>query len=185
MTAVRLLTPLAREALAELRAGQPVLFTGWLYTARDMAHQRLVEALRRGEKLPFDPRGAVIYYAGPAPARPGEVVGPVGPTTSGRMDPYTPALLAAGVAALIGKGRRSPEVRRALAEHGAIYCAAVGGAAAYLRRFITACELVAYPDLGPEAVWRLAVQDFPAVVVNDTRGGDLYEEAAARYRQKG
>lgn len=176
-------TPLDDDAVGRLRAGDRVLFSGILYTARDAAHRRLVEALREGGVPPLDLRGQVIYYVGPSPAPPGRPVGAAGPTTAGRMDPYTPALLALGLKGIIGKGRRSPEVRRALVAHKAVYCAAVGGAGALLSRRIRRAEPVLYEDLGPEAVYRLEVEDFPAIVVNDILGNDLYEEGIARYRQ--
>ena len=177
----RLTLPLDADAVESLRAGDQVLLTGTLLTARDAAHKRLVEALAAGEPLPVDLRGQVIYYVGPAPARPGAVIGSAGPTTSGRMDPYTPALLAAGVRGMIGKGLRSEAVREAIVRHRAVYLAAVGGSGALLARRITAAEVVAYADLGPEAIYRLTVVDFPAIVVDDCHGGDLYRDAVARY----
>ncbi|MGD2175625.1 MAG: FumA C-terminus/TtdB family hydratase beta subunit, partial [Candidatus Brocadiaceae bacterium] len=152
--------------------------SGTIYTARDAAHKRLAEALDRGEKLPFDPRGQVIYYVGPTPAPSGKVIGAAGPTTSGRMDRYAPRLYEAGVRATIGKGPRSDAVRRALVEYQALYLAAVGGAGALLGRTIAEAEVIAYPELGPEAVRRLVVEDFPAFVVNDAYGADLYGRAA-------
>lgn len=176
--------PLDRSVVEALRAGQRVLFRGVLYTARDAAHRRLVEALQRGEAPPFPLEGAVLYYTGPAPAPEGWAIGPAGPTTSGRMDPYTPFLLARGVRGMIGKGRRSPAVKRSLQECGAVYFAATGGAAVLLARRILRAEVVAYPDLGPEAIYRLEVLDLPVVVVNDVHGGDLYEEGMARYKVK-
>ncbi|MDI3340849.1 MAG: Fe-S-containing hydro-lyase [Sphaerobacter sp.] len=179
--AISITAPLDAATAARLRAGDAVLISGTLLTARDAAHQRLAAALASGEPLPVDLRDQVIYYVGPAPARPGAVIGSAGPTTSGRMDPYTPALLAAGLRGMIGKGHRSPEVRAAIVQHGAVYFAAVGGAGALLARRITAAEVVAYPDLGPEAIYRLTVVDFPAIVVNDCHGGDLYADAPSRY----
>jgi len=179
-----LTTPLREENLRGLRAGDRVLLSGVVYTARDTAHRRLAALLDRGEELPFDLKDQVLYYAGPSPTRPGEVVGSIGPTTSGRMDPFTPRLLEAGVRATIGKGRRSPEVIEAMKRFGAVYFGAVGGVAALLARSVTACEVVAFPELGPEAIRRLEVQAFPAVVINDTAGGDLYEAGAARSRQE-
>ncbi|NLW50005.1 MAG: TRZ/ATZ family protein [Candidatus Brocadiaceae bacterium] len=171
----RLTTPLDDARVLPLHAGDRVVLTGVVYTARDAAHKRMVEALAAGRQLPFDPRGQVIYYVGPSPAPPGRVIGAAGPTTSGRMDAYAPALYRAGIRATIGKGGRSPEVRRAVAECRALYLAAVGGAGALLARCIRQVEVVAYAELGPEAVRRLIVEDFPAVVVNDAHGGDLYE----------
>jgi fumarate hydratase subunit beta len=177
----RILTPPLRdEAILPLRAGERVLISGVIYSARDAAHRRMVEALERGERLPFDPAGQVIYYMGPSPAPPGRPIGSAGPTTSCRMDAYAPALYAAGVRATIGKGSRSAAVRQAIQEHRAIYLAAVGGAGALLSRCVKVAELIAYPDLGPEAVRRLVVEEFPAIVVNDAYGADLYEMAQAR-----
>lgn len=181
----RIVTPLTDAVVRGLRAGDPVLISGAVYTARDLAHQRLVETLERGARPPFELRGAVIYYVGPSPAKPGMVIGACGPTTSYRMDPYTPKLLSAGVKGMIGKGNRSPEVRRALQEFGAVYFAAVGGAAALLARRVKAARLVAYEDLGPEAVQELTVEDLPVIVVNDCYGADLYEEGVRRYRKEG
>jgi len=175
--------PLDRQTIDALRAGDQVLISGTLLTARDAAHQRLVDALERGEPLPIDLRGQVIYYVGPAPPRPGMVIGSAGPTTSGRMDPYTPALLAAGLRGMIGKGYRSLAVRQAIVEHGAVYFGAVGGSGALLARRITAAEILAYEDLGPEAIYQLTVVDFPAVVINDRYGGNLYETAPLDYAE--
>lgn len=157
-----------------LRAGDRVLLSGVIYTARDAAHKRLYDLLQAGEELPVDLRGQVIYFVGPTPARPGQVIGSAGPTTSGRMDAYTPALIAYGLRGMIGKGRRSPEVLKAIQEHGAVYFGATGGAGALLAKRIVKAEVVAYPDLGPEAIHRLEVKDFPVIVVNDAHGGDLY-----------
>lgn len=176
-----LTTPLTEAAVGSLRAGDQVRLTGVIYTGRDAAHKRFAEALDRGQPLPVDLRGQVLYYVGPSPARPGQVIGAAGPTTAGRMDPYTPRLLALGLKATIGKGRRSAEVRRALRERRAVYFAALGGLGALLARQIKAAEVVAYPDLGAEAVYRLVVEDFPLVVVNDIYGGDLYDSAPAEW----
>ncbi|MFW6107945.1 MAG: FumA C-terminus/TtdB family hydratase beta subunit [bacterium] len=176
---VRLTTPLSAEAVAALEVGDRVLLSGAVYAARDTAHKRLVEMVEAGAEPPIPLAGQAIYYMGPSPARPGRVIGSAGPTTSGRMDPYTPALLAAGVRATIGKGRRSDEVRRALAEHGAVYLGLVGGVAALIARCIVACDVVAFEELGPEAIRRLEFEDLPAFVANDARGRDLYEEATA------
>ena len=179
---VRLTTPLSRWDAESLHAGDRVLLSGVVYTARDAAHARLVALLGRGQPLPFPTAGQVLYYVGPTPPRPGTPIGSAGPTTSGRMDPYTPALLAAGIRGMIGKGSRSGEVREALVKHRAVYFAATGGAGALLSKRIRSAEIVAWEDLGPEAVRRLVVEDFPLVVVNDVLGNDLYEEGAARYR---
>ncbi|KPK62247.1 MAG: fumarate hydratase [Planctomycetes bacterium SM23_32] len=178
----RLLTPpLTDEDVLSVRSGDRVLISGLIYSARDAAHARMAAAQAQGEALPFDPAGQIIYYMGPSPAPPGGVIGAAGPTTSGRMDPYAPALYRAGIKATLGKGSRSEEVRAAIKEFTALYLAAIGGAGALLGRCIRAADVVAYPDLGPEAVRRLTVEEFPAVVVNDAYGGDLYREARARH----
>ena len=183
-TPVAVKTPLADEDVRALRAGQPVLISGVLYTARDAAHKRMVEALEREEDLPFDVRGQVIYYVGPTPAPPGRVIGAAGPTTAGRMDRYTPALLARGLKGAIGKGSRSDEVKQSLKTHTAVYFGGLGGAGALLARSIQTVEIVAYEDLGTEAVRRIEVVDFPAVVVNDCYGGDAYADARARWEKR-
>ena len=175
---------MSRQVASSLRAGDAVWIHGTIYVARDAAHKRMVEALARGEDLPFDPRGAVIYYMGPSPAKPGQAIGSAGPTTSYRMDPYTRILLAKGVAGLIGKGSRSEAVKEALKQHGAVYMAAVGGAAALIAKSIEQAEVIAFPDLGAEAVLRLRVAGFPAIVVNDSVGGDLYEAARRQWARK-
>jgi fumarate hydratase subunit beta len=177
----RLTTPLSNEAIADLRAGDQVLLSGVLLTGRDAAHKRFAEALDRGEPLPVDLAGQVLYYVGPSPARPGALFGAAGPTTATRMDSYTPRLLALGLKATIGKGRRSPEVREALRRHRAVYFGAIGGLGALLARQIRRAEVLAYADLGAEAVYRLEVEDFPLVVVDDIYGGDLYESAPAEW----
>ena len=182
---MRVEAPLSELVAARLRAGDGVRIHGTIYVARDAAHKRLVDALSRGEGLPFDPQGAVIYYMGPSPAKPGQVIGSAGPTTSYRMDPYTPTLLSQGVKGLIGKGSRSPAVKEALRQYGAVYMAAVGGAAALIAKSIKEAEVIAFPDLGAEAVLRLRVEDFPAIVVNDTVGGDLYKEAREQWARAG
>lgn len=182
--ALRLETPLSREQARSLRAGQRVLLSGVVYTARDAAHRRILEELGLGRELPFPLEGQTLYYVGPAPARPGEVIGPAGPTTASRMDPFTLPLLERGVRALIGKGSRAPEVRRALAEYGVVYLVAVGGAAAVLARRIRAAEVVAYEELGTEAVRRLEVHELPLVVGNDVHGGDVFEQGRLAYRKK-
>jgi len=174
--------PLTEEILTGLKAGNNVLLSGVLYVARDAAHRRMVESLDRGEPLPFDIRGQTIYYMGPSPAKPGKVIGAAGPTTSVRMDSYTPRLLAEGLKGMIGKGVRSVEVREAVKKYKAVYFAAVGGAGALISKTITKSEVIAYKDLGPEAVLRLAVKDFPATVINDIHGGDLYVEGREQYR---
>jgi fumarate hydratase subunit beta len=181
----RISTPLTEEMVRDLRAGDAVLLSGKIYTARDLAHRRLVESLERGEKLPFPIQGAVIYYVGPSPAKPGKPIGACGPTTSYRMDPYTPKLLAVGLKGMIGKGNRSPAVIEAMKQYCAVYFAAVGGAAALLAQRVKQATPVAYEDLGPEAVQELLVEDLPLIVVNDCYGGDLYEEGVRRFRKEG
>ncbi|MFC1926338.1 Fe-S-containing hydro-lyase [Chloroflexota bacterium] len=176
-------SPLTAEVVQGLRVGEQVSISGVIYTARDAAHKRLIQALDRGESLPFDLKGQTLYYMGPSPAKPGQVIGSAGPTTSGRLDVYTPILIAAGIRAMIGKGSRSPEVKEAMKEHQAVYFAAIAGAGALVARAIISAEVIAYPDLGPEAILRLEVKDFPAIVVNDVYGGDLYQEGKARYRK--
>lgn len=177
----RLQAPLTEDVVRSLRAGDRVLISGTMYTARDAAHKRLVEAIEAGRALPFDLEGQIIYYVGPCPAKPGQAIGSCGPTTSGRMDPYVPAILARGLRAMLGKGSRAPAVVEAMKRHGAVYLAAIGGAGALAARSVTRSELVAYEDLGPEAVRRLEVEDFPAVVCIDTLGNDLYQEGKARF----
>ena len=179
---VRLTTPLSRWDVESLHAGDRVMLSGTIYTARDAAHARLVALIAENKPLPFPAEGQVLYYVGPTPARPGAPIGSAGPTTSGRMDPYTPALLAAGIKGMIGKGSRSAEVREAMTRHRAVYFAATGGAGALLAKRVKSAEIVAWEDLGPEAVRRLVVEDFPLVVIDDVHGHDLYEEGAARYR---
>ena len=161
-----------------------MVLSGVLYTARDAAHERLTRMLARGETLPLDLRGQVIYYCAPTPARPGRPIGSAGPTTASRMDTYTPPLLAAGVRGMIGKGKRSREVREAIRQFGAVYFGAVEGTTALLGERVQEAEVVAFADLGPEAIYRLVVDKFPAIVVNDVQGRDLYEEGRERYRQE-
>lgn len=175
--------PLTDDAIQDLKAGDEVLLSGSLYTARDAAHKRLVELIRDGKPLPFDLDGAVIYYVGPTPPAPGRPIGSAGPTTSGRMDAYAPLLMEHGMKGMIGKGWRQQAVKDAMIRHKAVYFAATGGAAALLARHVKASEIVAYEDLGPEAVRRLQVEDFPVIVINDIHGGDLYETGRERYRR--
>lgn len=182
MESIRLQTPLTDDDVARLRIGDHVRFNGVIYTARDAAHKRLIELMQRGEELPIDLRGQVLYYVGPTPPRPGQVIGSAGPTTAMRLDPYTPAMLELGVKAIIGKGGRGPEVREALKRHRAIYCIAVGGTGALLSQHIKRAEVIAFEDLGTEAIRRLEVEDFPAIVVNDVEGRDLLEEGRKQYR---
>ncbi len=182
MSKKRIETPIVDESVIEdLRAGDLVLISGVIYTARDAAHKRIVEALERGENPPFDLKGQVIYYAGPAPAKPGMPIGSVGPTTSYRMDPYAPRLLMEGLKGMIGKGTRNEAVKKAIKEYKGVYFGAVGGAAAYLARCVKSAEIIAYEDLGPEAVRKLVVEDFPAFVVNDIYGNDLYNMGRCKY----
>ena len=181
MTEKRLEYPFEKEKLKDLKAGDSVLISGTIYTARDEAHKRIVEMIRRGEELPFEIRDAVIYYAGPAPARPGQVIGSVGPTTSYRMDPYAPVLLDLGLSGMIGKGPRSPEVKDAVVRNGAVYFAAIGGAAALIARSVISAEVIAFEDLGAEAVRKLRVRDFPATVAIDSLGNDQYYLGKTEY----
>jgi fumarate hydratase subunit beta len=174
--------PLTEETLPELRAGDDVLLSGVLYVARDTAHKRMVEALDQGKPLPFDIRGQTIYYMGPSPAKPGQTIGSAGPTTSRRLDSYSPRLLAEGLKGMIGKGVRSQAVKDALKKHKAVYLAAIGGTGALISKSITKSEIIAYEELGTEAVRRLEVENFPATVINDIYGGDLYQEGKAKYR---
>jgi fumarate hydratase subunit beta len=181
MTEKHVSLPMDESTAMTLRAGDVVQLDGLLYSARDAAHKRLIETLERGEDLPVSLKDQVIYYVGPAPAKEGHVIGPAGPTTSGRMDPYTLPLLELGVRGLIGKGYRSPEIKNALAQYRAVYMAAVGGAAALLARYIVQSRIIAYPDLGPEAIRELMVERFPVIVVNDCHGGDAYEAGRVQY----
>jgi fumarate hydratase subunit beta len=175
--------PLDSEVIKELRAGDSVLLTGIMYVARDAAHKRMIETMDRGEALPFDIKDQTIYYMGPTPAKPGQVIGSAGPTTSGRMDRYSPRLIAAGLKGMIGKGIRSAEVKEAMKKYGAVYMAAIGGTGALISKTIKNAEVIAYPELGAEALLRIEVKDFPATIINDIYGGDLYEEGRKKYRQ--
>jgi fumarate hydratase subunit beta len=184
MDTMRIASPVDSKVIDRLTAGTQVLISGIIYSARDAAHKRLIQALDKGDKLPFDPAGQTIYYMGPSPAKPGQPIGSAGPTTSSRMDIYTPRLIAAGIRAMIGKGNRSTEVRKAIKKHKAVYLAAIGGAGAVLAKTIKRAEVIAYEDLGAEAILRLTVEDFPAVVANDIHGGDLFEQGKARYQRR-
>ena len=177
----RIQAPLTDEVVLSLKSGDNVLISGVIFTARDAAHKKLVELMDKGESLPIDLNGQIIYYVGPTPAKPGQAIGSAGPTTSGRMDAYTLRMLEKGMKACIGKGLRSQAVKDALQKHKGVYLAAVGGAGALLSKKIKKSEVVAYPELGPEAIRRLEVEDFPATVINDTCGNDLYEEGAKKY----
>lgn len=169
----------------KLKAGDRVVITGVIYTARDMAHKYMVEGYRKGEKLPFDPRGQILYYTGPTPAPPGKPIGSAGPTTSYRMDKYSPLLLELGLKGMIGKGPRGQGVKDAIRKHKAVYFVAIGGAGALISKAIKKAEVIAYPELGTEAMMRLEVADFPAVVVNDVHGGDLYQIGVEKYKEAG
>ena len=177
-------TPLTEETVRSLKAGDVVRITGPIYTARDAAHKRLYEALGRGEQLPLDLTNNVIYYVGPTPAKPGELVGSAGPTTSGRMDKYTPTMIEQGMRGMIGKGLRSQEVIDACVKHGAVYFVAIGGAAAVIAQSIKGEEMIAYEDLGPEAIRRYEVENFPAIVCIDTEGNDVYKVGIAQYSKE-
>ena len=174
-------TPLSDKDVEGLHSGDKVLITGFVYTARDAAHKRLIELIDKGQELPFDIKGQVIYYVGPTPPKPGKPIGSAGPTTSYRMDTYAVKLLEKGLKATIGKGNRTPPVIEAMKKYKAVYFAAVGGAGALLARSIKRAEIIAYEDLGPEAIRKLYVEDFPAVVVNDIYGNDLYEIGIKKY----
>lgn len=169
-------TPLTIDKVKSLKCGDSVLISGEIYTARDAAHKRMIEQLQKGESLPFEIKDKIIYYAGPTPAKPGQVIGSCGPTTSGRMDAYAPTLIRLGLTGMIGKGERTDDVVNAMTECGAIYFGAIGGAGALIAKSITSAEVIAYDDLGTEAVRRLTVKDFPAVVIIDSDGNNLYKQ---------
>lgn len=181
---VHLKTPLKDKELVNLKVGDKVLISGKIYTARDAAHQRLVELIEKGEKLPFPLQGAVIYFVGPAPAPPGKPIGSAGPTTSYRMDPYSPILLNAGLKAMIGKGPRSQKVIDSMVKNKAVYLAAIGGAAVVMAESVKSANIIAYDDLGPEAVRELVVEDFPAFVANDIKGNDIYKLGIEQYQEE-
>ncbi len=176
MAEYRLKTPLTDEDLEKLHIGDTIYLNGIIYTARDAAHKRLVDLIEAGKELPFDIKGSVIYYVGPAPAKPGKPIGSAGPTTSYRMDPYAPILMDNGLKGMIGKGPRSKEVIESMQKNKAVYFAAVGGAAALIAKSITSAEVIAYEDLGAEAIRKLEVKDFPCIVANDIYGNDLYKK---------
>jgi len=181
---IKIQPPLTDDVTAKLKAGDRVLISGVIYTGRDMAHKYMIEGLRKGERLPFDIKGQVLYYTGPTPAPLGRPIGSAGPTTSYRMDKYTPELLAKGLKAMIGKGPRGAEVKESIKKHKAVYLAAIGGAGALISKTIRKAEVIAYPELGTEAVMRLEVEDFPAIVVNDIHGNDLYQMGVEQYREE-
>jgi len=181
---IELTTPLSGEDVEKLNIGDKVYLNGTIYTGRDAAHKRLVDLVSEGKELPFDVKGQVIYYVGPAPAKPGKPIGSAGPTTSYRMDAYAPTLMELGMKGMIGKGNRAPEVVEAMKKHKAVYLGATGGAGALIAKSIKKAEIVAYEDLGPEAIRKLEVEDFPVVVINDTKGNDLYVEGAKKYSKE-
>jgi fumarate hydratase subunit beta len=180
---VELKPPLNDDDVMQLEIGDKVLVTGVIYTARDAAHKRLMDLLAAGKELPVDFKGQILYYVGPSPAKPGRVIGAAGPTTSYRMDSYTPTMLQLGLKAMIGKGKRAPEVISAMQQYKAVYLGATGGAGALISQCIKKAEVVAFPELGPEAVHRLEVENLPAIVINDCQGGDLYELGMKKYRR--
>lgn len=179
---IDLITPLSAQDVEPLRAGDRITISGTLFTARDAAHRRLIDLLGAGKKLPFPVEGQVIYYVGPSPAPPGRVIGAAGPTTSYRMDPYAPKLIELGLKGMIGKGKRSEAVKDAMVKHKAVYLAAIGGAGALMAKAVKSARIVAYEDLGPEAIRELEVEKLPAIVVNDTVGNDLYVEGREKYK---
>ncbi len=181
MAKVHITTPITDEQVRQVKAGDEVYISGEIYTARDAAHKRMVDDLAAGKQLPFNTQGAVIYYVGPTPPKPGQVIGSAGPTTSYRMDKYTPEMLRQGVKAVIGKGHRGDEVKTGFVQQGAIYLVSTGGAGALLARTIEAAEVVAYEDLGAEAIRRLKVKDFPAICIHDSHGGDQYFNGQSQY----
>ena len=181
MANVKITTPLTQEAVRNLKAGDSVLISGVIYTARDAAHKRLCELVAQGKELPLDVKDAIIYFVGPTPAKEGQAIGSAGPTTSYRMDAYSPTLIAEGLTGMIGKGKRGPEVIAAMREHGAVYFGAIGGCGALLSKCIKKAEVIAYEDLGAEAIRRLEVEDFPAIVIIDSEGNNLYETGRAAY----
>jgi fumarate hydratase subunit beta len=181
---IRIRPPLSGQDVERLRAGDRILINGTIYTGRDAAHRRLFDLLKEGKDLPFDIKGQIIYYVGPTPAKPGQVFGSAGPTTSYRMDAYSPLLIEKGLKGMIGKGMRSDAVKDAIKKYKAVYFAATGGAGALLAKCVKKAEIVAYEDLGPEAIRRLEVQDLPVIVVNDVKGNDLYTEGEKKYRKE-
>lgn len=183
MSAIKITAPFDDETVRSLKAGNRVLISGTIYTARDQAHKRMYETLEKGEELPFNIKGQVIYYVGPTPAKPGQVIGSAGPTTSGRMDKYTPTLLDLGLKGMIGKGYRSDEVIASIEKNKAIYFGAIGGTGALIARTIQEVEVIAYDDLGTEAIRKMVIKDFPAVVINDSYGNDWYKQGAENYKQ--
>jgi len=184
MESIRITAPLTREAARQLRSGDSCLISGVIYTARDAAHKRLCDLVAQGKPLPLELRNAVIYFVGPTPPKPGQVIGSAGPTTSYRMDAYSPTLISLGQTGMIGKGMRGPEVVEAMKAHGAVYFGAIGGCGALLSKCILKSEIVAYEDLGAEAIRRLEVEDFPVTVIIDSLGNNLYETGPRAYRKE-
>ena len=176
-------TPVSDDVIETLKAGDSVTITGYLYTGRDSAHKKLIDLINAGKELPIDVKGQLIYYVGPTPARPGKVIGSAGPTTSYRMDSFAPTLHKLGLKGTIGKGSRSEEVRESLKTYKGVYLAAVGGAGALISQSIAEAEVIAYPELGPEAIRRIKVKDFPCIVINDMYGGDLYQDGKKEYQK--
>ena len=183
MSEIRVTTPLHEDLISKWKSGDKILINGIIYTGRDAAHKRLVELIDKGETLPFDVKGQIIYFVGPTPARPGRAVGSAGPTTSYRMDAYSPRLIEKGLKGMIGKGARSKEVIDAMVKYKCVYMTAVGGAGALISKCIKSSEIIAYEDLGPEAIRKMEVKDLPVIVVNDTVGNDLYQEGVKKYRR--
>lgn len=183
MQAIRLNPPLKDEDIKKLHSGQKAIITGYIYTARDAAHKKMVELVEKNESLPFDPTGQIVYFVGPTPAKPGRIIGSAGPTTSGRMNKYSPVMLKAGLKGMIGKGEMGPEVAEALREYKGVYFVATGGAGALIAKKISESEIVAYEELGPEAVRRLQVTEFPVIVAQDCHGGNLFKEGVMKYRR--
>jgi fumarate hydratase subunit beta len=182
LSVIKITTPFNDNITQLLKSGDRVLISGRVYTARDAAHKRMIEALEQGQELPINIKDQVLYYVGPTPAKPGQVIGSAGPTTSGRVDKYTPTLLDLGLKGMIGKGYRSQEVIDSIKKNKAVYFAAVGGAGALIAKCIKNVEVIAFEDLGPEAIHELEIEDFPAIVINDTLGNDWYKEAVERFR---
>jgi fumarate hydratase subunit beta len=179
----RITTPLTKEVVEQLKTGEKVFLSGYIYTARDTAHNRFIEALNKGENLPFEIKDQVIYYCGPSPAPPGKVIGACGPTTSSRMDAYAPKLISMGLKGMIGKGKRSQPVKDAMKQYKSVYFGATGGAGALLSKCVLYSVVIAYEELGPEAVMKLEVKDLPLFVINDIYGNDLYDEGIEKYRR--
>ncbi len=180
----KITTPLTDDVVTDLKIGDQVLISGTIYTGRDAAHKKMVEAIQNGEELPFDPKGQIIYFVGPTPAKPGNAIGSAGPTTSYRMNAYSPTMIDNGLKGMIGKGQMSDEVRDKLKQHKAVYFLAIGGAGALISKSIKEAEVIAYDDLGPEAVRKLTVEDFPAIVTFDCHGGNLFEEGIKAYSRE-